>query len=590
MTIDTGHAAAAHLQDPAHYSPNQAPVPRSRRFGKDALAGLSIAGLLLPEAVAYAGIGNLPPQAGVIALLAGLLVYAVLGTSRFAIVSATSSSAAVLAATVGGSAGAGGGTGAQLALAAALVAATGVLFVLAGAARLGGMSDFVSKPVLRGFAFGLALTIAIKQLPAILVVHARYADAPRIAYDLLRQAPHWNLYSTAVGAVALAVLFALGRRARIPATLVVIVLGIGLGYWIDWARWGITVVGTIDLHDIHVGLPSFGRTQWLQTGELAFALMLILYAESYGSIRSFALKHGDTVSANRDLVALGGANLLSGLLQGMPVGAGYSASSANEAAGAQSRWAGLCAALVVGLIVTFALPQLSRTPEPVLAAIVIYAVSHSLHPDVFRPYWVWRRDRLIVVAALAAVLLLGVLHGLLVAIGASLLLTLRNLSEPMVSVLGRLRESHDFVDMSAHADAVPIEGVVILRPEVPLFFANAERVFSKARALVAAQTGHPHTVMLSLEETPDVDGTAIEALLIFAAELRARGLRLVLARLKPRALAALSRAADGTLPLEALRELSVDECVQSLGRPAPTAPAEPHPQTRADQGGGRSSG
>ncbi len=562
MTIDTGHAAAARLQDPSQYAPPGAPKPPSQRALKDALAGMSIAGLLLPEAVAYAGIANLPPQAGLVALLAGLTVYALLGRSRFAIVSSTSSSAAVLAATV--NAQIGGGGAAQLAYAAALVAATGILFALAGFARLGGMSDFVAKPVLRGFAFGLALTIAVKQMPSILGVSSHYGDVPRMAFDLVRQLPAWNLHSVALGGIALAILFALGRRARIPATLVVIVLGIGAGYFIDWHRWGIAVVGAIDVHDVHFGLPAFARPQWLQTTELAFALMLILYAESYGSIRSFALKHGDEMSANRDLVALGGANIVSALLQGMPVGAGYSATSANEAAGAQTRWAGLVAAAVIGLIVVFLRPQLARIPEPVLAAIVVYAVSHSLHPDAFRPYWSWRRDRLVSIAAIGGVLVFGVLHGLVLAIGASLLLTLRNFSVPLVSVLGRLRDSHDFVDVSLHADARPVDGVMILRPDAPLFFANTDRVLSEARKLIAALPSAPNTVMLSLEETPDVDGTAIEALRIFAAELRAHGQRLMLVRLKPRVLDVFGRAADETLPRDALHELSVDECVQSV--------------------------
>jgi sulfate permease, SulP family len=566
MTIDTGHAAAAHLQDPAHYAQPGATKPPTFRAIKDALAGLSIAGLLLPEAVAYAGIANLPPQAGLVALIVGLAVYSMLGSSRFAIVSATSSSAAVLAATVSAQT---GGGGAQLVYAAALVAATGILFVLAGFARFGGMSDFVAKPVLRGFAFGLALTIAVKQLPSIVGVSSHYADVPRMAFDLMRQVTAWNLHSVALGGIALAILFALGHRARIPATLVVIVLGIGAGYFIDWHGWGIAVVGAIDVQHLHFGLPAFKRTQWLQTIELAFALMLILYAESYGSIRSFALKHGDEVSANRDLVALGGANIVSALLQGMPVGAGYSATSANEAAGAQTRWAGLVAAAVVALIVVFLRPELARIPEPVLAAIVIYAVSHSLHPDVFRPYWTWHRDRLVAVAALAGVLALGVLHGLLVAIGVSLLVTLRNFSEPMVSVLGRLRDTHDFVDLSAHADARPVDGIMIVRPEGPLFFANADRMLGKVRKLIAGHADRPATVMLSLEETPDVDGTSIEALRIFAAELRARDRRLLLVRLKPRALEALKRAVDETLPLDALRELSVDECVQSVGAKPP---------------------
>ncbi|MBY4726263.1 MULTISPECIES: SulP family inorganic anion transporter [Burkholderia] len=535
--------------------------PPTRRIGLDALAGLSIAGLLIPEAVAYAGLANLPPQAGLIALLSGLVVYALTGSSRFAIVSSTSSSAAVLAATV--LAESGMALAAQLALAAALVAMTGVLFILAGAARLGGMSDFVARPVLRGFTFGLALTIVIKQLPKILAISVQHSDAPHVALDLITGVPHANLASVVLGAIALALLFTLGRSSRVPATLVVIVLSIAAGYAIDWQRYGIAIVGHIDFKHIEFGLPTLDRNAWMQTIELAFALMLILYAESYGSIRNFALKHGDNVSPNRDLVALGCANLVSGLLHGMPVGAGYSATSANEAAGAQSRFAGLWAAGVVALIVWLLLPQLARTPEPVLAAIVIFAVSHSLHPSVFRPYWAWHRDRLVVIAALLAVLVLGVLHGLLAAIGVSLLLTLRKLSEPNVSVLGRLRDSHDFVDVASHADAKPVPGVLIVRPEAQLFFANADRMLNRVRALMKAAPD-AHTVMLSLEETPDVDSTTIESLRTFAAECTARGLRLAIVRLKVHALHALRRAADDTLHDDAMSELSVDESLQLL--------------------------
>ncbi|MBS2132126.1 SulP family inorganic anion transporter (plasmid) [Burkholderia thailandensis] len=553
----------ADLQRPEQFAAlNEPPLPRAESVRRDVLAGLSIAGLLLPEAVAYAGIANLPPQAGLIALLVGLLVYALVGTSRFAIVSATSSSAAVLAATVF-SEPASNVVAAQLALAAALVATTGVLFMLAGAAKLGGMSDFIARPVLRGFAFGLAITIIVKELPKIAAVPAKNSHTPRMLADLIGQAAHWNPYSITVGAVALAILFVLGRRSRIPATLVVIVLSIVVSYWVDWHRYGIAGVGEINLQNLSFGLPTIGRAGWTQTAELGVALMLILYAESYGSIRNFALKHGDTVSANRDLLALGCANFVSGLLHGMPVGAGYSATSANEAAGAQTRLAGVSAALVVAMIVLLLLPELARTPEPVLAAIVIFAVSHSLHPSVFKPYWTWRRDRLVVIAALAAVLVLGVLHGLLAAIGVSLLLTLRKLSEPNVSVLGRLRDSHDFVDIAAHADARPLPGLLIVRPEVPLFFANTERVLGQVRVLLR-EAPAVQTVMLSLEETPDVDGSAIEALRIFAAECASRSLKLLFVRLKPRALRALQRAADDVMPADALHELSVDECVASL--------------------------
>lgn len=172
MPITPPHADAG-PQHADHFAPlDHTPMPRPQRIGRDVLAGVSIAGLLIPEAVAYAGLANLPPQAGLIALLSGLVVYALTGSSRFAIVSSTSSSAAVLAATVFAESSL--GLAAQLALAAALVAMTGVLFILAGVARLGGMSDFVARPVLRGFTFGLALTIVVKQLPKILSIRVQH--------------------------------------------------------------------------------------------------------------------------------------------------------------------------------------------------------------------------------------------------------------------------------------------------------------------------------------------------------------------------------------------------------------------------------
>jgi len=531
---------------------------------RDAIAGCSIAGLLLPEAVAYAGIGNLPPQAGLIGLLVGLVVYGLVGTSRFAVVSATSSSAAVLAAvTLSMSA---SDPAERLLLAAGLVILTGIFLALAGVGRLGGITDFIAKPVLRGFTFGLAITIILKQVASVAGVRPTHGDLPRFTYQLLQQAPAWNLNALAAGLAALVLLFAMSRWKNVPGPLVVIVLGIAAAHAFDLQPYGIRQVGAIDLASVTFEIPELPRTEWLRLGEMAIALGMILYAESYGSIRSFALKYGDTISPNRDLVALGLANLGSGVLHGMPVGAGYSATSANEAAGAQSRLAGWCAAAVIGLIVAVLLPELARTPEPVLAAIVVYAVSHTLRLSVFRPYWAWRRDRLLVVAACIAVLLLGVLDGLLAGIGVSLLLTLRNFSEPKVSQLGRLGSSHDFVDISAHPEARTLSGVLIVRPEAPMFFANVERILARVRHLAEAEQAALHTLIFSLEESPDLDGSTIEALQAFAASMAAQGRQLYLVRLKPPALEVLGRSASESLPREALHELSVDDCVQSLGR------------------------
>jgi MFS superfamily sulfate permease-like transporter len=299
-------------------------------------------------------------------------------------------------------------------------------------------------------------------------------------------------------------------------------------------------------------------------------MALILYAESYGSIRTLALRHGDSTSANRDLLALGVANLASGLLRGMPVGAGYSASSANEAAGAQSRAAGLIAGGVVLLAVLTLLPWIAHTPEPLLAAIVMNAVSHALNPGLLRPYFAWRRDRLIALAAFGAVLLLGVLDGLLAAIGLSLLMLLQRLSRSPVSWLGRLGQGHDYVDAARHPEAVVPPGMLIARPEVPLFFGNAEPVFAVIRARIDS-TRPLGCVVLSLEESANLDGTSVEALCDFAAHVRKRGAQIVLARVKDALRELLARVHCDALPPASYAAWSVDDAVQQALQAAPAS-------------------
>lgn len=533
--------------------------PRHMRW-QDIGAGLSIAGLLLPEAVAYSTVANLPLQTGVIALFAGLICYGLFGTSRFAIVSATSSSAVVLAAASASLAH--GDTALMISLALGLVIITGLFFLVSGFARLGTISDFIAKPVLRGFAFGLAIVIITKQLAVIVSVHPIHGDLIGFLIDLFTHIAAWNRMGLLIGAIALGLLFLLARLRPLPGGIIVILVGIAAGKWLNLPQYGVELVGTIRLQLTAPALPHLSAAEWLRLGELGFAMVMILYAESYSSIRTFAMKHGDQVAPNRDLIALGAANLMSGLFHGMPVGAGYSATSANEAAGAQSRFAGWCAALAAFFVVLTLLPEIELIPQPVLAAIVIYAVSHTLHPSIFRPYFLWRTDRLVIIAGVLGVLILGVLDGLLAAIGISLLMMLRRLAESSVSELGRLGQSHDFVNLKPHADAQPVPGMIILRPEQPLFFANAERIFAQARDAILATGDTVHTVIISLEESPDLDSTSIEAIRDFYIFITARRMRLLFARVKDSVQDILNRAAIPGLSPTCIIGLSVDDAVE----------------------------
>lgn len=530
----------------------------------DIIAGLSLAGLLLPEAVAYSSIANLSPQAGVIALFAGLVCYGLMGTSRFAIVSATSSSAAVLAAASATMAGPDNGL--RLVIAVALVLVTGLFFTFAGLARAGSMSAFIAKPVLRGFAFGLAIVIIFKQVASVVGVHPQHSDLVRFLTELFSEIAHWNWAAGAVALMAWGLLLLFARIPRLPGGLLVIVIGIAAGQWLNLAQYGVGLVGTIDLQLTAPTLPSLSYAQWLRIGELSVAMVLILYAESYGSIRSFAMKHGDNVSPNRDLLALGAANLLSGLFHGMPVGAGYSATSANEAAGASSRLAGWCAAVILLIVVLTLLPRIALLPEPVLAAIVVQAVSHTLRPAVFRPNFILHRDRLVVIAAVLAVLILGVMDGLLAAIAVSLVMMLRRMSESSVTILGQLNHGHDFVSRALHPDAQAVNHILILRPDTALFFANAERVLAQIRNYVAAAGDTVHTLIISLEESPDLDSSSVEALTEFCTALISENKHLLFARLKPPVQQVLLRAAIPGLPVETLCALSVDDAVNVAQR------------------------
>ena len=532
---------------------------------RDVLAGLSIAGLLLPEAVAYSTIAALAPQAGVIALFAGLLCYGLLGTSRFAIVSATSSSAAVLAAATATLAN--GDPQLRSTLAVGLVLVTGGLFVLAGIFRFGSVTSFIAKPVLRGFAFGLALTIILKQVASVVGVHLTDANLVRFAPQLLEQLPQWNWTAAAVAGAALLLLGLFSRFPRVPGGLLVVVIGIAAWQWLDLPAHGVKLIGVIELSLEVPNLPVLPFADWLRLGEVGLALVMILYAESYGSISAYALKHGDRVTSNRDLLALGASNLLSGLFHGMPTGAGYSATSANEAAGALSRWAGGVAALVVLIIVLTVLPWIALTPEPVLAAIVMHALGRGLSLQPLGRYFVWRRDRLLVICAVGAVLTLGVLDGLLVSVAISVLLMLKQLSAADIQILGRIDDGHDFVDLQRHPSAKTEPGILIVRPSEALFFANVERILGGALRLVRHSAVPLHTVILSLEESPNLDGTSIEAMQDFFQQMHQQGQRLILARLKHDALTALSAlpevAANGVI----LSGLSVDAAVEQALKP-----------------------
>ena len=338
----------------------------------------------------------------------------------------------------------------------------------------------------------------------------------------------------------------------LPTSLLVLGLGIALSATLGLGSDNVALVGQIAWQPLTWSQPALGSEHWLHAMELAPALLLILFAESWGSVRSLALQNGDRVDANRELLALGAANLTCGLVQGLPVGAGFSAAAANHAAGGRSKWAGVVAALALALLLWLARPWLALLPLPVLAAVVIGILSHNVWPRAALNSLRLGGDAWLALVAGAAVFVLGVLPGMLLAVALSLLLALRRFAQPLVTELGLLPGTRDYLDCKRHSNAIAQAGTLIMRPEEPLFFANAEQVFY--HVLRRAGETHARVVVLSLEVCDDLDSTAVEALAEFAAALTRQGATLMLARVKDRPREALMRigltdAAAGGLAL-----------------------------------------
>ncbi|CAM3702215.1 SulP family inorganic anion transporter [Polaromonas hydrogenivorans] len=504
------------------------------RWGAELLAGISVAGVLLPEAVAYAAIAGVAPMHALLAALVGLCLYPIFGTSRFAVVSPTSSAAAVFASAV-----AMGGP----AMGYTLVGLTGGLFLLAAALRAGFLGAFISRPVLRGFAWALGLGIMLRQLPHIAGVPVHSLQTGPLAWELLMQSAQWHRPSVWLGSASLALWLALSHGLRrwlfVPTSLLVLSLGVALSAGLGLGAQGVALVGDIAWQSPAWGLPGLHSEHWLQTMELAPALLLILFAESWGSVRSLALQGGDRVDANRELRALGAANLTCGLVQGLPVGAGFSAAAANYAAGGRSKWAGVAAALALALLLWLARPWLALLPLPVLAAVVIGILSHNIWPRAVLTSLHLGGDAWLALVAAASVFIFGVLPGMLLAVALSLLLAIRRFAQPLVAELGLLPGTRDYLDRTLHPDAATQAGTLIMRPEEPLFFANAEQVFQYV--LRRADAAQARVVVLSLEVCDDLDSTAVEALAEFAASLAHQGKALLLARVKDRPRNALAR-------------------------------------------------
>ena len=351
----------------------------------DIIAGIALAGLLVPEGMAYAGIAGVPPQMGLYAAVSGMFVYAIFGSSRQLAVTPTSSSAAMLAALVAPIAL--GNSGRYALLASPATVAAGLIFLVGGMPKLGSVSEFISKPVLKGFVFGLALTIMVKQAHKLMGISGGQGSSFQQAWHVITSLKEVNPWTFAVGAAAIAIMFLLGAVApRVPAALVVLVLGTLSVSLFGLKEHHVEVVGTIHAGMPSLSLPRIGEDQLADLFVGAIGIVLVLVAEALAAGRTFAARHKYEINPNQELCAMGAANIASGLVGAIIVGGGMSGTAANDAGGARTQLSTITASLSVGLTLAFLLPLIRNLPEAVLGAIVVHAVAHLADVGTLRYY------------------------------------------------------------------------------------------------------------------------------------------------------------------------------------------------------------
>jgi len=494
------------------------------------IAGIAVAGLLIPEGMAYAGIAGVPPQVGLYAAMLGMFVYAIFGTSRHLAVTSTSSSAAMLAALVAPLALADAGR--YMVLVSAATIAAGVIFLLGGMLGLGAVSEFISKPVLKGFVFGLALTIMVKQAHKLMGIPGGKGNFFHQLWHVITSLANINPWTLGVGVAAIAIMLLLGALVpRVPSALVVLVFGILCTTWFGLEHHGVEVVGTIHAGMPTLTLPRIGEEDLGDVFIGAIGIVLVLVAEALAAGHNFAAKHNYSIVPNQELLALGMANLTSGFFGGIIVGGGMSGTAANDSAGARTQLSTITASLSVGLTLAFLLPLFRNLPEAVLGAIVVHAVAHLADVGTLKYYAKLRTGSLwAALAALVGVLQMGILKGLIFAVGLTLIVLMHKLSSPQESVLGRLPGSDNFVDVARYSEAEQVPGLLIFRPNGVLFFANTNRVHSRLRELIKTTGPSLRAVIINLEASPEIDVTCLEMLSQLRNELRESGIHLYFAR------------------------------------------------------------
>jgi len=497
----------------------------------DLIAGLTVVALLIPEGMAYAQIAGMPPQTAFYAAPIGLLAFAIFGTSRQLVVAVSAIIATMSFATV--SLIAAPDTSEFIILTAALAVLAGLISILAGFLKLGRVAQFFSESVMVGFITGLALVVMVKQIPKLLGIEGGSGNFWERLYEIIIHLPETHLATLITGVLCLILLIALEHYFhKIPAALVALVFGILISVMFGLEARGVEIVGAIPAGLAPPKWPAVGLQNWLLLLPGAVGLALVNFAEAIGPSRSFASAHKYKIDANQELIGLGSANFGAGLFQGFPIGSSLSKSAANDRAGAHSQMSGIIAAAITVVVALFFTQFFYALPEAALGAIVIVAVTGMVKVAKIRHlYRVRRADFVLALVALLAVLTFETLEALLIAVIVSLFALVLRASQPRLAVLGRAPKSLQFSDIRRHPENITTPGLLIVRPENGLFFANAAGIREAIIAEMTSSAEPVKAVLLDLGATTDLDVPSADMLGELSEELHSRNVRFILMRM-----------------------------------------------------------
>jgi high affinity sulfate transporter 1 len=509
----------------------------------DLVAGLTTAAVVIPKAMAFAAIAGLPLVVGLYTSLVPLVIYAVMGTSRPLSVTTTSTIAILTLATLNRVA-PGGDAATLMAAATTLALLTGGYLLLAGVLRLGAIANLISDPVLIGFKAGIGMIIIVDQIPKMLGVHISKSSFFHDIVDIFRQLPETSVPTLILAMAMLALMVGMEHfTPRVPAPLVTVAIGIAVSAFVGLDKMGIGLVG-----NVQAGLPAFALPNLSLVGQLwpdAMGIALMSFIETAAAGRAFIQQGEPHPDANRELVALGMANLAGCLFSNMPAGGGTTQTAVNNGAGARSQVAGLVAAAVVMATLLFLAPLFSLMPHATLAAVVVIASVGLVSLAEFRAI---RKIRSMefswALVALAAVLLLGTLKGILAAVAVSMVALINHANRPPIFVLGRKPGTNVFRPLSPeHPEDETFSGLLLLRPEGAMYFANAFRVAERMRALVLEF--RPKVLVFDASSMPDIEFTALMMLNEGERNMQEDGTVLWMAALNPAPLLAIHNSPLG---------------------------------------------